>query len=91
MSCQFLLYSKVTQPYTHTHTHTHTHTFFFHIILHHVPLQVIRYKFPVGTERQWMDREFGVRRCKLLHLEWISNEDFPLMEFFRLTSQLLSG
>ena len=21
-----------------------------------------------------MDREFGVRRCKLLHLEWINNE-----------------
>ena len=21
-----------------------------------------------------MDREFGVNRCKLLHLEWISNE-----------------
>ena len=21
-----------------------------------------------------MDREFGVSRCKLLHLEWISNE-----------------
>ena len=21
-----------------------------------------------------MDREFGVVRCKLLHLEWISNE-----------------
>ena len=21
-----------------------------------------------------MDREFGVGRCKLLHLEWISNE-----------------
>ena len=22
-----------------------------------------------------MDREFGVGRCKLLHLDWISNED----------------
>ena len=22
-----------------------------------------------------MDREFGVSRCKLLHLEWISNEE----------------
>ena len=21
-----------------------------------------------------MDREFGVRRCKLLHLEWVSSE-----------------
>ena len=25
-------------------------------------------------EGEGMDREFGVRRCKLLHLEWISNE-----------------
>ena len=24
--------------------------------------------------RSGMDREFGVSRCKLLHLEWISNE-----------------
>ena len=24
-----------------------------------------------GSERDW---EFGVSRCKLLHLEWISNE-----------------
>ena len=24
--------------------------------------------------REWMDWEFGVSRCKLLHLEWISNE-----------------
>ena len=22
----------------------------------------------------WMDREFGVTRCRLLHLEWISSE-----------------
>ena len=22
----------------------------------------------------WKDREFGVRKCKLLHLEWISTE-----------------
>jgi len=22
----------------------------------------------------WMDGEFGVSRCKLLHVEWISNE-----------------
>ena len=26
-----------------------------------------------GTGRE-MDREFGVSRCKFLHLEWISNE-----------------
>ena len=28
---------------------------------------------PRGRGRQWMDGEFGVGRCKLLHLEWISN------------------
>ena len=22
----------------------------------------------------WMDRDLGVSRCKLLHLEWISND-----------------
>ena len=27
-----------------------------------------------GREGSGMDREFGVGRCKLLHLEWISNE-----------------
>jgi len=27
-----------------------------------------------GGERSGMDREFGVCRCKLLHLEWRSNE-----------------
>jgi len=27
-----------------------------------------------GGEGSGMDCEFGVRRCKLLHLEWISNE-----------------
>ena len=34
LQCQFLLYSKVTHIYTHA---------FSHIILHHVPSQVIRY------------------------------------------------
>ena len=32
----------------------------------------------VVAKREWrgsgMDWEFGVNRCKLLHLEWISNE-----------------
>ena len=28
-----------------------------------------------------MDREFGVARCKLLHLEWISSE-FLTLSFF---------
>ena len=32
----------------------------------------------VVTKGEWegsgMDQEFGVSRCKLLHLEWISNE-----------------
>ena len=27
-----------------------------------------------GGERGQMDGEFGVSRCKLLHLEWMSNE-----------------
>ena len=28
-----------------------------------------------GEERgSGMDREFGVNRCKLLHLEWMNNE-----------------
>ena len=27
-----------------------------------------------GGEGSGMDWEFGVNRCKLLHLEWISNE-----------------
>ena len=27
-----------------------------------------------GGEASGMDGEFGVSRCKLLHLEWISNE-----------------
>ena len=27
-----------------------------------------------GGEESGMDWEFGVNRCKLLHLEWISNE-----------------
>ena len=27
-----------------------------------------------GGGRSGMDWEFGVSRCKLLHLEWISNE-----------------
>ena len=27
-----------------------------------------------GGGRSGMDRELGVSRCKLLHLEWISNE-----------------
>ena len=27
-----------------------------------------------GGEGSGMDWEFGVSRCKLLHLEWISNE-----------------
>ena len=32
------------QFYIHTHTHTHTHVYsFFHVILHHVPSQGIRY------------------------------------------------
>ena len=34
--CQFLLYSKMTQLYTHTHS-------FSHIILYHIPTQVIGY------------------------------------------------
>ena len=27
-----------------------------------------------GVKSSGMDEEFGVGRCKLLHLEWISNE-----------------
>lgn len=27
-----------------------------------------------GEGRGWVDMEFGVGRCKVLHLEWISNE-----------------
>ena len=27
-------------------------------------------------EKKGMDREFGVGRCKLLHLEWINHEVF---------------
>ena len=34
--CQFLLYSKVTQPYIYIHSISH-------VIFHHVPLQVIGY------------------------------------------------
>ena len=30
--------------------------------------------FQGGRGGSRMDREFGVSRCKLLHLEWISNE-----------------
>ena len=30
--------------------------------------------FQGGAGRSGMDREFGVGRCKLFHLEWISNE-----------------
>ena len=40
MLCQFLLYSKVTQLYTHTHICTHS---FSHIIFHHVLSQEIGY------------------------------------------------
>ena len=32
--------------------------------------------FQVGGGRSEMDWNFGVNRCKLLHLEWISNERF---------------
>ena len=38
MFCQFLLYSKVAQSYTHTHTHTDTYILFLtlsSILLHH--------------------------------------------------------
>ena len=30
-----------------------------------------------GGERSGMDWEFGANRCKLLHLEWISNDILP--------------
>ena len=38
MLCQFLLYNRVTQPYTHTHTHS-----FFNIIFHRGLSQEIGY------------------------------------------------
>ena len=31
----------------------------------------------VGGRGNGMDWEFGVNKCKLLHLEWISNEVIP--------------
>ena len=46
MFCQFLLYSKVTQLYMYIHS-------FFHIILHHVPTQVIRYSSQCYTAVKW--------------------------------------
>ena len=49
----------------HTHTHTHTHT-------------QGHGEQTCGCQgrraRSEMDRKFGVRRGKLVHLEWISNE-----------------
>ena len=38
-------------------------------------------------EESGMDWEFGVRRCELLHLEWISNE--VLLYIIRKYIQLL--
>ena len=26
-----------------------------------------------GRGWEWMDREFGVRKCKPLHLQWVGN------------------
>ena len=50
MSCYFLLYSKVTQLYTHTHTHTHIYIYiyiytfffiFFSIMVYHRVLNTV--------------------------------------------------
>ena len=45
MFCQFLLYSKVAQLYTHTHTHIYIYiyNYFSHIVFYQVLLQVIGY------------------------------------------------
>ena len=44
MLCQFLLHSKVAQLHINIHSFTH-------IILHHVPSQVIRYIVPCAIEQ----------------------------------------
>ena len=36
--------------------------------------QICGCQMGVGVGESEMDWEFGVSRCKLLHLEWISNE-----------------
>ena len=47
MFCQFLLYSKMTQPYIHIHS-------FSHIVLHHVLSQVTRYIVPCAVLQDLM-------------------------------------
>ena len=42
MFCQFLLYSEVTQSCVYIHSH---------IILHHIPPQVIRYIVPCAIQQ----------------------------------------
>ena len=47
--CQFLLYSKVTQSYTHIYMHS-----FSHVILHRIPSQVTRWSslcYTTGSRR----------------------------------------
>ena len=47
-----------------------------------------RLVFASGEEGgSWMDGEFVVGRCKLLHLEWISNESYCTAQ--RIMSNLL--
>ena len=50
---------------------------FFPEFIYHNWKQITENRFVVAGEEgggSGMDGEFGVRRCKLLHLEWISDE-----------------
>ena len=42
---------------------------------HRHKAQICSYQVWLGG--RWMDWEFGVGRCKLLHLEWIDNKVLP--------------
>ena len=63
--CQFLLYSKVTKSHIYIHS-------FSHIILHHLPLQVIRYTAPCAIQQNSI-------AC-LLHMQQFSSTKprFPI-------------
>ena len=43
MLCQLLLYSKMTQSYTHTHIYIHIPTFFFYVVVPHSLSQEMGY------------------------------------------------
>ena len=57
--CQFLLYRKVTQSYTHTHIYS-----FSHIILHHVQLYIYLPSHKTQTPQSWaLDKGQSIDVC----------------------------